>query len=291
MAELLLSEPPRSPSKPRHQAPSGCTDCHFHIFGPVDRYPLDPHRGYTPSPEANIRTYQALAKTLGIERVVIVNPTPYGTDHQCTIDSLEIFGHERARAVAVVNESFTPLMLKSLAQKGFRAARVNNVNANSTPVEKLKTIVKMIEPLGWHLEVYVEGHQLPDFERTLLSSPVPFVIDHMGRIPPQHGVDHAQFRSLLRLLNSGKGWVKLCAYMSSSDGPLYLDMLPQIKKLIGTVPERCVWGTDWPHPRRRGPLMPDDGKLLDLLFEATTDQKQIHRILVQNPATLYGFNS
>jgi len=287
----MTSEPPRSPSEPRRQPPKGATDCHFHIFGPVDRYPLNPARGYTPSPEANIETYQKLARKLGLERVVIVNPTPYGTDHRCTIDSMEIFGRDRARAVAVVNETYSPEMLKNLASKGFRAARVNNVNANSTPVENLSDVVKMIEPLGWHLEVYVEGHQLPGFEKILLASPVEFVIDHMGRVPPDLGVEHPQFQSLLRLLDSGKGWVKLCAYMSSSDAPRYRDMLPQIKKLIEAVPERCVWGTDWPHPRRRGPLMPDDGLLLDLLYEATSDEKQIQRILVDNPARLYGFGS
>jgi predicted TIM-barrel fold metal-dependent hydrolase len=111
----------------------------------------------------------------------------------------------------------------------------------------------------------------------------------MGRVSPELGIDHPQFQSLLRLLDSGRGWVKLCAYMGSTDAPFYLEMLPQIRKLIQTVPERCVWGTDWPHPRRRGPLMPDDGKLLDLLYEAEPNPEQLRRILVENPATLYGF--
>jgi predicted TIM-barrel fold metal-dependent hydrolase len=285
----LVSEAPLTPSKPRHKAPPGSTDCHFHIFGPVDRYPLNPARGYTPSPEANIDTYRAMAETLGLERAVIVNPTPYGTDHQCTIDSLELFGRERARAVAVINESFTPAMLRELAQKGFRAARVNNVNANSTPVEHLKTIVKMIEPLGWHLEVYVEGKELMALEQTLLSLPIPFVIDHMGRIPSDLGLNHPEFQTLLRLLGSGKGWVKLCGYRSSVEGPPYSDMLPQAQKMIETAPERCVWGTDWPHPRRFGLLNPDPGKLLDLIYDWAPGPKDIQRILVDNPAKLYGF--
>jgi predicted TIM-barrel fold metal-dependent hydrolase len=291
VTQPLISEAPLAPSRPRHKAPPNSTDCHFHIFGPIDRYPLSPARGYTPSPQANIDTYRAMADTLGIERVVIVNPTPYGTDHRCTIDSLEIFGRDRARAVAVVNESFTPVMLRDLAQKGFRAARVNNVNANSTPVEHLKSIVKMIEPLGWHLEVYVEGAALPDLESTLLSLPVPFVIDHMGRISSDLGLDHPQFQTLLRLISSGKGWVKLCAYRSSVKGPPYADMLPQAKKIIETAPERCVWGTDWPHPRRFGSLNPDPGKLLDLLYDWAPDPKELQRILVDNPAKLYGFSS
>lgn len=289
MTEPMISEAPLTPSKPRLKAPPNSTDCHFHVFGPADRYALSPRRGYTPSPEANIHTYQALAKTLGLERVVIVNPTPYGTDHQCTIDSIEIFGRDRARAVALVNEGFTPKMLKDLAEKRFCAARVNNVNSNSTPVEELKTIVKMIEPLGWHLEVYVEGAALPALEQVLLSLPVPFVIDHMGRVPSNLRLDHPQFQSLLRLISSGKGWVKLCGYRSSVEGPPYADVLPQAQKLIQTAPERCVWGTDWPHPRRFGALNPDAGKLLDLLYDWAPDPKQLHRILVENPAKLYRF--
>jgi predicted TIM-barrel fold metal-dependent hydrolase len=113
----------------------------------------------------------------------------------------------------------------------------------------------------------------------------------MGRIPSDLGLNHPEFQTLLRLLGSGKGWVKLCAYMSSTDTPLYLEMLPQVKKLIEAAPERCVWGTDWPHPRRRGPLMPDDGKLLDLLYESSHDTQQFERILVDNSAKLYGFTS
>jgi len=286
-----LSPPPLEASKPRRRAPSGSIDSHFHIFGPRDRYPLHPARGYTPSEKANLDTYLAMAGTLGLERMVIVNPTPYGTDHQCTIDSLEILGHRRAKAVAVVNETFTPAMLRDLDQKGFCAARVNSVNSNSTPVEKLRSIVKLVEPLGWHLEVYVEGQQLPDLADTLSSLPMPVVIDHMGRVPSDRGIESLEFRTLLRLVESGKCWVKLCGYRSSTQGPPYSDMLQPARKIIETAPERCVWGTDWPHPRCYGRLLPDDGKLLDLLSEWAPEERQFHRILVENPARLYRFET
>jgi predicted TIM-barrel fold metal-dependent hydrolase len=230
-----------------------------------------------------------MAETLGIERMVIVNPTPYGTDHQCTIDSLEAFGRKRAKGVAVVNESFSAAALRDLAVKGFCAARVNSVNTNSTPVDKLETIVKLVAPLGWHLEVYVEGKELPALEKTLLHLPVPVVLDHMGRVSADLGVDHPQFQTLLRLLDSGNVWIKLCGYRSSTQGPPYADMLKPAQKIIQTAPERCVWGTDWPHPRLYGPALPDDGKLLDLLGDWAPDAKQLHRILVDNPAKLYGF--
>lgn len=286
-----LSELPLEASKPRRRAPSGSIDCHFHIFGPHDRYPLHPARGYTPSGKANLDRYLAMADTLGLERMVIVNPTPYGTDHQCTIDSLETLGRRRAKAVAVVNETFTPAMLRDLDQKGFCAARVNSVNSNSTPVEKIRSIVKLVEPLGWHLEVYVEGQQLPDLADTLLSLPMPVVIDHMGRIPSDRGIECLEFRTLLRLAESGKCWVKLCGYRSSTHGPPYSDMLQPARKIIETAPERCVWGTDWPHPRCYGRLLPDDGKLLDLLSDWAPEERQFHRILVENPARLYRFEA
>jgi predicted TIM-barrel fold metal-dependent hydrolase len=285
------SEPPKTASTPRQKGPAGSTDCHFHIFGPPNRYPLSPARGYTPSPEANIDSYRKMAETLGIERMVIVNPTPYGTDHQCTIDSLEAFGRKRAKGVAVVDEGFSEAALRDLAAKGFCAARVNSVNTNSTPVGKLGTIVKLVAPLGWHLEVYVEGKELPALEETLVHLPVPVVLDHMGRVPADLGIDHPQFQTLLRLLDSGNVWIKLCGYRSSTEGPPYRDMLKPAQKIILTAPERCVWGTDWPHPRRSGPALPDDGKLLDLLGDWAPDSKQLHRILVDNPAQLYGFES
>ena len=225
----MSGEPPLSPapltaSKPRQKAPAGAIDCHFHIFGPPDRYPLDPTRLYTPNPQANIKTYQAMAETLGIERMVIVNPTPYGTDTRCTIDSIEIFGRDRAKAVAVVNDTVSDATLRDLDQKGFCAARVNSLMTNSTPVSELQTVVRRIAPLGWHLEVYIAGEELPGLEQTLLSLPVPVVIDHMGRIPTTRGINSPEFQTLLRLLSSGKCYVKLCGYRSSVQGPPYADL-------------------------------------------------------------------
>ena len=287
--EIPLSEPPRPASAPRHMAPQGATDCHFHIFGPHTRYALGAGRGYTPSEEANIDTYRKMAETIGLDRVVIVNPTPYGTDHSCTIDSIEQFGRDRARAVAVIDDSFTPARLRELDSYGFCAARVNNVNKNATRVSELQSVLRQIEPLGWHLEVYVDGRELPGLEATLLSLPVDVVIDHMGRIPTERGMNSPEFQALLRLLGSGKCWVKLVGYRCSSLGPPYSDLLAPARALISAAPEKCVWGTDWPHPRLTGKYLPDDGRLLDMLNDWVPDQKQLHRILVENPARLYGF--
>jgi predicted TIM-barrel fold metal-dependent hydrolase len=290
VSEPPLSEPPKPASLPRQKAPAGSTDCHFHIFGPPDRYPLSPGRGYTPSPEAHLNTYLAMANTLGLERMVIVNPTPYGTDHQCTIDTIRIRGVDRAKGVAVINDTFSASAIWELNDKGFCAARVNSVNTNTTPVSQLEWVAKAIAPLGWHLELYVEGKELPGLAERIVSLPVSeVVIDHMGRIPTDRGMNCPEFQTLLRLLASGKCWVKLCGYRSSTQGPPYVDLFAPARKIIETAPERCVWGTDWPHPRRSGDLLPDDGTLLNLLYEWTPSSQDVHRILVDNPSRLYGF--
>jgi predicted TIM-barrel fold metal-dependent hydrolase len=289
LPEPPLADPPKIAVKPRQKAPVGASDCHFHIFGPRDKYPMLPSRFYTPSPEANQKNYQVMADTLGLQRHVIVNPTPYGADHRCTAEAIEIFGRDRARGVAVINDSYSDETLRELAESGFCAARVTSVLTNSTPVDELKAVVRRIEPIGWHLELYVYGEELPGLEKTLLALPVPVVIDHMGRVPTNLGINSPEFQTMLRLMDSGKIWTKLCGYRSSTDGPPYADLLAPARKIIETAPDRCVWGTDWPHPRLKGPMLPNDGNLLDLLYEWAPDAKHAQRILVDNPAQLYHF--
>ena len=261
------------------------------MFGPADRYALSPDRSYTPPVEANIEAYRAMAETLGLERMVIVHPTAYGTDHACTIDAIESFGRRRAKGVAVINDSFTEAAVRELDRQGFCAARVNSVTSNGTPLDQLGSVARLIAPLGWHVELYTLPGGLAVLEQTLPSLPVPVVIDHMGRIRTDRGTDSPEFQTLLRLLDSGRVWVKLCGYRSSVQGPPYDDVLPLARKMIEAAPERCVWGTDWPHPGMGGPLLPDDGKLLDLLYDWAPDSKQLHRILVENPTELYGFET
>ncbi|HEX4037578.1 MAG TPA: amidohydrolase family protein [Acidobacteriaceae bacterium] len=288
--DILVSDVPRRIWPARRPPPAGSTDCHAHIFGAHDRYPLNPGRGYTPSPEANLAAYTAMANTLGLERLVIVNPTPYLTDHRCTLAALAELGRHRARGVAVVDSQFTPAMVRELADGGFCAARLNAVNQNSVSLDQLDAVVRLVEPLGWHLELYIHGDQLPDLAQTLLSLPMTCVIDHMGRIPPSHGLQHPAFQTLLRLLDTGKFWVKLCGYRNSEEAAPYRDLLDQARTLIARAPERCVWGTDWPHARMDPSLVPDTGSLLDLLYDWAPEKRQLQRILVENPARVYRFS-
>jgi predicted TIM-barrel fold metal-dependent hydrolase len=279
--------PRASITKPALKAPAGSTDCHFHIFGPHARYPLSPGRSYTP-PEALVEQYLALAATLGIERMVVVQPSIYGTDNECTLDAVARFGKDRARAVVVIDDQATPHALRRMHEAGARGVRFNAVSGNGTPLEQLQTLARRIAPLGWHLQLYVHGEQLMALAPALPSLGLPIVIDHMGGVSTEKGVNHPEFRALLGLLQGGRTWVKLCGYRSSTSGYPFADVAPMARALIVAAPERCLWGTDWPHPSYLR-TMPDDGELLDLFGNWAPDAALQRRILAENPVTLYGF--
>ena len=272
---------------PGWRPPAGATDCHFHIFGPQARYLLSPGRAYTPL-EATMADYGRVAATLGLARFVVVQPSIYGTDNACTLDAVAEFGLARARAVAVIDDNFDAAALRRLHAAGVRGVRFNAVSGNGVPLDQLATLARRVAPLGWHIQVYLHGDALADLAPRLAALPVPVVIDHMGHVAATDGTSHPGFQALLRLLGSGRAWVKLCGYRSSSTGHPFHDVARQARALIAAAPERCVWGTDWPHPNFFG-VMPDDGELLDLLGTWAPDNAARSRILVENPASLYGF--
>lgn len=274
---------------PRIKAPKLSADCHFHIFGPFDQFPLDPGRRYEP-PLALVEDYLAMASVVGLDRMVIVTPSPYGTDNRVTLDAIERFGRHRAVGVAVIDDSFDDAALKRLADAGIRGLRFNLVSGNGTPVEQLRALARRIAPLGWHIQVYADGATLAGIAPTLAELPVDVVVDHIGGVKADLGTTHPQFQALLRLLDSGRAWVKTCSYRASSKGHPWDDVAPNVRALVAAAPERCVWGTDWPHSSMQPPL-PEASTLLDQFFEWVPDAATRQRILVDNPAKLYGFPS
>lgn len=276
----------RKPTPPRAKAPAGSTDCHFHVFGPYDRFPLGAGRSYTPE-AASLELYLETAGVLGLDRQVLVQPSVYGTDNRCTLDAVAQLGLDRARAVVVIEDE-TDAALKEMHRQGTRGIRCNAVQANGASLDKIQALAKQIAPLGWHLQLYIDGARLPSLVDTLLKLPTPVVIDHMGQMPRDEALDGPAFQSLLRLLSSGKAWVKLCGYRSSVGAP-YADVAPAARAMIAAAPDRCVWGTDWPHPNLEGRPMPDDGDLLDHLTDWAGNADTLRRILVDNPARLYDF--
>ena len=271
---------------PEYKAPEQTCDCHFHIFGPYDQFPLDARRTYTPS-AALVPDYLAMPETLDIGRMVVVQASVYGTQNEVTLDAVRQFGLHRARAVAVIDERFTDAGLRRMHDRGVRGVRFNMVSGNGTPEDLLQALARRIAPLGWHIQIYAEGDKLEALAPTLAALPVDVVVDHCGGVMAALGTGHPQFQALLRLLHGGRAWIKLSSYRASSAGAPWTDVAPNVRALANAAPERCVWGTDWPHPGMDP--VPEAGVLLDQFMQWVPDAAVRQRILVDNPALLYGF--
>jgi predicted TIM-barrel fold metal-dependent hydrolase len=275
------------PGKPRLAITAGSADCHAHIFGPQDRYPYTPNRSYTP-PEASIEAYRRMLAALGFDRAVIVQPSVYGTDNRCTRDAVVASGG-KWRGVAVVEPGVSDSLLAELHAVGFRGVRINLLFKGGLQLDALERIARAVQPLGWHVQLLLDGRDLPELADRLGRLPVDFVVDHMGHMPASLGVAHAGFQTLLQLLQGGRCWVKLSgAYRIASKPQPYEDAVPFARVLVVTAPDKLVFGTDWPHPSITVP-MPQDASLLDLLPTWAPDAATRRRILVENPARLYDF--
>jgi predicted TIM-barrel fold metal-dependent hydrolase len=271
---------------PKQQAPALSCDCHFHIFGPFDKYPLSEGRTYTP-PVALVPQYLEMADMLGLQRMVVVQASVSGIDNAVTLDAISRFGLHRARGVAVIDDSFDNAALKRLQDQGVRGVRFNMVSGNGTPEDQLEALARRVAPLGWHIQIYADGAKMQEIGGLLGRLPVEVVIDHCGGVMAPLGTGHPQFQALLRLMDNGRAWMKVCSYRISSAGAPFADVAANVKALVAAAPDRCVWGTDWPHPQMNP--APEAGLLLDQLFEWVPDAAVRQKVLVDNPARLYGY--
>jgi 2-pyrone-4,6-dicarboxylate lactonase len=274
---------------PKFKAPPGACDAHCHIFGPGDKYPYAPDRSYTP-PDAPLETFKALQETLGLERAVLVNASCHGTDNTVILDAIAQSGG-KYRGVANVDESITDAELERLHEGGVRGIRFNFVqHLGGTPdLDEFDRLVRRVVPLGWHVVLHFDAKDLLDFDGLLRNLPVPFIIDHMGRVPTKDGLEQEPFRILLNALRLDNAWVKICgAERISSAGPPFTDAVPFAQAILRVAPERTLWGTDWPHPNIRK-HMPNDGDLVDLIPLFMPDEALQRKVLVDNPQRLYGF--
>lgn len=290
-------------SKPGFQIPAGACDCHMHIFGTADRYPFVAGRSYTP-PEASLRAYRDMTRTLGLERNVFVQGSAYGADNACLLDALSEAG-TTARGVVMIDRQTTDDALRSMDKAGVCGVRVNAHSAGIRSASEIESVLRetadRIKPLGWHIQLFAALDAVAELAPVLRSLGVPVVIDHMGMAKAHRGVQQPGFRSLLDLVADG-AWVKISgAYRVSEEAPDYPDAKPIAQALIDANPDRVVWGTDWPHTGKHpnasletAPLTEyrplDDGLLLDLLASWAEDPAIRRKILVDNPAELYGFN-
>ncbi len=280
-------------NRPSRVLPVLACDSHMHIFDA--RFAPSPHWARTP-PHAPVAAYQQLQQRLGTARTVVVTPSTYGTDNACTLDALDQFG-DSARGVAVVDAAVSDDALAQLAARRVRGLRVNFVSPQSwgtTTPEMLATLASKVarhaDCGGWHIQVFAQPEQIVALAARLKALPVPLVIDHMGRIDPAEGPGGGAYRVLRELLDAGDTWVKLSgAYMrSTAHGPGYADTLPLGHALVQAAPDRLVWGSDWPHTTE-APGTVNDADLVDLLQAWAGSPAVMDRILVDNPARLYGF--
>ncbi|MFH0296749.1 amidohydrolase family protein [Bradyrhizobium sp. 31Argb] len=294
------------PSTPvNFDVPAGACDCHTHIHGDPQKFPFFTGRVYTPEP-ASPAEMSALHKALGIERVVIVTPSVYGTDNSATRFGMMARG-ATARGVAVIDDKTPESDLDAMQKDGFRGIRLNlatgGINDPNVARARLTSGIDRVKARGWHVQVYTNLPLIPAVKDLVAASPVPVVFDHFGGAQAALGVEQPGFPDLVELVKSGKAYVKISgAYRASKLAPDYQDAIPLAKALIAANPDRIVWGTDWPHPDTVVPpgkqvtdVVPlyqiDDGRLLNQLAVWAPDTATRKKILVDNPARLYGFTS
>lgn len=291
----LPCPPPREPTPPKIPLPPGACDTHAHVFGPAEQFPYAEDRSYTP-PDAPLAKYLGMLDTLGFARGALVQGSAHGRDNAALLDALARTP-ARLRGVAVADADVPAAELRRWAALGVRGLRFNHYfrggqlhYRGGVPLDVARALAPVMHELGWHLQLWIDVKDLDDTAPTLKSLGLPVVFDHMGRTDAAAGTSSPGFQSLLRLLGAGGCWVKLSgAHRISHRPPNYPDARPFLEALVRTNPERLVWGGDWPHPRMDDE-MPDAGHLLDLFQDWTPDAATRRRILVDNPARLYGFD-
>lgn len=277
--------------KPGFTLPNGACDCHAHLYGTEEEYRRDPSRGFDPAPgsfQEYLSWYKRLHEVLGFSRGVLVHSNVYGTDNQVTVDALRELGPQY-RAVALVEPDVSHRELAQLRESGVKAIRVNLVSPDPFGFEALERYAEDLRKLDLHVEIIMNCSDLPDYDDRIRRLAIPVVIDHHGRPDVNEGVGGTGFQTLLSLLRDGVVWVKASApYRFSKQSVPYPDAKPFTEALIATNSDRILWGSDWPHVLHKGE-MPNDGDLLQLFVSAVPDDQTLHKVLVDNPAALYGF--
>jgi len=290
---LCLPPLPRA-SRPAWTLPAGSTDCHCHVYQDPERYPLNGNRSYTPQ-TATLDQYLALCEQTGIERTVQVSASVYGMDNSLTLDVIAALGQHRARGVAGLPIDVAPAEIERLHRGGMRGVRLSTHMKGYGGTAAIGALAPRLKPMGWHVQVHVANiDELVPLEDELLRMPAPLVFDHLGAVRGSQGVQSRGFQTLLKLLREREDcWTKISSWYRRSDtgAPDYRDMEPLVQALVQTRPDRLVFGTNWPHPSLFAPtVIPDDGHLIDLFCKWIPDEAVRTRILVDNPARLYGFD-
>lgn len=270
---------------PHHGDEYAMCDSHVHIFGPFNEFPLRENATYVPD-EATVADYGRVADALRIRRVVIVQGGCYGTDNAVTINAVSELGANRARAISIIDDSFTQTKLQTMHDAGVRGIRLNLISDRSIDSRAFITRVHQVASLGWHIQLHATSGQIADLANLIRTLPLNVVIDHCGYLDPRFGADQPECKVILDLLQTGNVWIKLTSYRAEAFQGRSLSMEAIVALLANAATERCLWGTDWPHP-----LMPEKPRTADLLseFKSWVSRAAARRILLANPQMLYGF--
>ena len=276
-------------SRPRFNAPAHSCDSHIHVYDPRFKMKWPQLRAVE---NASADDYRKLQARLGTERVVVVQPAAYGTDNAVTMDAVSRFGADKARGIAVVHPTVTDTELLAMGRAGICGLRftLHEPRTAVTSAEMIEPLSHRVSRLGWHVQLHLRAEQIVEMELYIARLPGTLVFDHLGRMPQPLGPRHPAMAIVKRLIDRGNTWVKLSGpYLDTqTGGPRYADAKAVARALVEHAPERCVWGSDWPHPTEPT-TKPDDAALFDLLQEWAVTQDTRHGILVDNPSALYGF--
>lgn len=265
--------------------PKGSCDCHCHVFAPINRYPLFPHRNYTPA-IVTIDDYLEVMQTFGIDRAVLVQPSVYGFDNSVLLDALTRLP-DQCRGVAVVAPTIQDEEISSLHEAGVRGLRINRRNPGGLELSVVKDLTHRIARFGWHLQLLISVEDTPDVERVVEESEVPVVIDHFGFVRPERGPEAQGFRAIVSLAERGRVWIKISAPYRLCGGPRHSSLMdPIVERLVERAPHRLLWASDWPHTECYDEV-PDDADLVELIWRWLPTEALRRQVLIDNPNQLY----
>jgi predicted TIM-barrel fold metal-dependent hydrolase len=284
--------PDRNPKKPGIVLPKGAIDTHVHVF--EDKYWLSPTRGYNP-PQSTLDDLKHLHATLGIERVVFTQPSPYGTDNSAISEGVAALNSAtpgRAKMVVAVGADVTEAQIAELDKQGACGVRLNTDNKGGMPIEfdEIPDLEAKLKPFNWHIEWLFPGKDILSLMPVFKKMTLPMSIGHFAYQPATAGIDAPGFKALLELVKAGNTWVKISGAnrVSATDLPPYDDVLPMARALISANEDRIMWGTDWPHPNKYE-VNPNDGDLVDAFGEWVSEEAMRKKIMCDNPEKFYNF--
>ena len=272
---------------PALKAPAGATDCHMHLYLPGYEAQAG---GPNIAELATVADYRQVQQRLSLERVVVAQSNAYQFDNRSILQGVADIGQARARAVVAVPTDISESQVETLHAQGARGARIMQLPGGAVGMEGLAAVEARVKAFGWHFMVQFNSHEIDNYMATLQAIETDYIIDHIGKFMPPVVADDPRVAQILSLLDRGNAWIKICGgYETSlSGGPEYADVSPLAKRLIQHAPERVIWGSNWPHVGVPREQYPDDAEQLDVLLH-WADESIRQKILVDNPAALYGF--